>query len=91
MFEVRQACPLTEKVWNNIKPELIQYLDEMDAHRKARGKQWLVLSPRRSSLALPNITTLSLRATSLGIKQVDVTEHNAPMCRTSYLLAAGKR
>ncbi|PBK78695.1 hypothetical protein ARMSODRAFT_51119 [Armillaria solidipes] len=36
------------------------------------GKQWLVLSPRRSSLALSDITTLSLKATSLGIKQADV-------------------
>ncbi|KAK0482741.1 hypothetical protein IW261DRAFT_1679504 [Armillaria novae-zelandiae] len=36
---VRQPRPLSEKVWNNIKPELIQYLDKMKAHRKARRRQ----------------------------------------------------
>ncbi|KAK0216623.1 hypothetical protein EDD85DRAFT_869672 [Armillaria nabsnona] len=47
---VRQARPLTEKVWNNIKPELIQYLDKMKAHRKARTRQKVVQSRKKIAI-----------------------------------------
>ncbi|KAK0220670.1 hypothetical protein IW262DRAFT_1386145 [Armillaria fumosa] len=47
---VRQPRPLTEKVWNNIKPELIQYLDKMKAHRRARKRQKIVQSRKKIAI-----------------------------------------
>ncbi|KAK0482737.1 hypothetical protein IW261DRAFT_1679503 [Armillaria novae-zelandiae] len=47
---VRRLRHLTEKVWNNIKPELIQYLDKMKAHRKAQRRQKVVQSRKKIAI-----------------------------------------
>ncbi|KAK0457245.1 uncharacterized protein EV420DRAFT_1643992 [Desarmillaria tabescens] len=73
-FLVRQPRPLTEKVWNNIKPQLIQYLDRMKAHRMARKRQKVVQSRKETAIAILRKYKNSLPLLTVAPSVVDFLE-----------------